>query len=168
MTTQRAVRRRLLATAAALTLAGCGFRLRGARPLPFASVQVTGAVGGDLARRIRKRIEAGGTTRVVSERKGAEAVLELTGAGREKNIIGLSGAGKVREYEFVQHLRFRLLDGAGRELIPETRLSATREATWDDSAILAKDQEEALLFSDMEDELVRQLMRRLEAARREG
>ena len=53
-------------------------------------------------------------------------------------------------------------------MIPETRLSATREATWDDSAILAKDQEEALLFSDMEDELVRQLMRRLEAARREG
>ncbi|MCB1909921.1 MAG: hypothetical protein KDH15_21380 [Rhodocyclaceae bacterium] len=168
MTTHRPARRRLLAGLAALVLAGCGFRLRGPRPLPFESAHVAGTVGGELQRRIRKRIGASGSTRVSDTRNGAEVVLELLGAGREKNIIGLSGAGKVREYEFVQNLRFRLLAADGRELIPETRLSTSREATWDDSAILAKDQEEALLFADMEEELVRQLMRRLEAARSGG
>ena len=158
-------RRRLLAAAAALSLTGCGFRLRGPRPLPFDSAHIASAVGGELTRRIRKRIEAGGSTRIVATRDGAAVVLDLLSADREKNIIGLSGAGKVREYEFVQNLRFRLTAADGRELIPQTRLTATREATWDDSAILAKDQEEALLFSDMEEELVGQLMRRLEAAR---
>ncbi|MCB1957298.1 MAG: hypothetical protein KDG55_16595 [Rhodocyclaceae bacterium] len=157
-------RRALLGAIVAIGLGGCGFRLRGSRPLPFASVFITGPVSGELPRLMRRRIEASGSTRVIDSRSEAETVLELLSAGREKNIIGLSGSGKVREYEFRQGLRFRLLGANGKELIPETVLATTREATWDDSAILAKEQEEALLYADMEQELVRQMMRRLEAA----
>ncbi len=158
----------LLALAAAALAGGCGFRLRGPRPLPFESLRISGPVGGELLRLIRRRIGDSGTTRIVEAREEAQVELELVGAGREKNIIGLSGAGKVREYEFVQTLRFRLLGKGRRELVPLTTLSASREATWDDSAILAKGQEEALLYTDMEQELVRQLLRRLEAAPTSG
>lgn len=157
-------RRRWLLACASLPLAACGFHLRGPRDLPFETVFVTGAVGGSVLALIRSRIAASGTSRTVDKREGASAVLELLGVGRERNIIGLSGAGKVREYEFRLGLRFRLFGREGRELIPDTTLSATREATWDDGAVLAKEQEEALLYADMEEELVRQLMRRLEAA----
>jgi len=157
-------RRELLLVLAAALPGGCGFRLRGPRPLPFRSLRISGPVGGELLRLIHRRINESGTTRIVDQGEDAEVELELVGVGREKNIIGLSGAGKVREYEFLQTLRFRLFGKARRELVPLTTLSASREATWDDSAILAKDQEEALLYSDMEKELVRQLMRRLEAA----
>ncbi|MCB1887247.1 MAG: hypothetical protein KDH20_06550 [Rhodocyclaceae bacterium] len=159
-----ATRRRLTLGLLASGLVGCGFRLRGARPLPFATLHVAGPVRTELLREIRRRVEASGDTRVVGQRSEAEATLEVVSAGREKNIIGLSGSGKVREYEFRQGLRFRLMGRDGSELIPETALATTREATWDDSAILAKEQEEALLFTDMEQELVRQMMRRLEAA----
>ena len=158
-------RRRVLAAGLLSLLSGCGFRLRGQRPLPFGSVFIAGAVDPALLGLIRRRILASGATRLSSTRADAEAVLELLGLGREKLIIGLSGAGKVREYEFRLTLRFRLQDPGGRELIAATALSASREATHDDAAILAKDQEEALLYADMQDELVRQLLRRLEAAR---
>ncbi len=164
MKQENPARRRLLLGLLASSLSACGFRLRGARPLPFAALHVTGPVSSELVREIRRRVEASGQTRVVANRADADAILDLIGSGREKNIIGLSGSGKVREYEFRQGLRFRLLGRNGRELIPETALATTREATWDDSAILAKEQEEALLFADMEQELVRQMMRRLEAA----
>lgn len=145
-------------------LAGCGFRLRGQRALPFDTLFVTGTLDGELQRLLQRRIEASGATRVVGRREDAQVVLEVLGATREKLIIGLSGAGKVREYEFRYTLRFRLLHPDGTEALASTRLAASREATWDDAAILAKEQEEALLYTDMQDELVRQLMRRLEAA----
>lgn len=153
----------LVAAAGSIALAACGFRLRGPRALPFDTLFIGGAVDPELQHLIERRILASGSTRLTGAREAAAATLELLGAGREKTIIGLSGAGKVREYEFSQSLRFRLTARDGRELVPETILAATREATWNDAAILAKDQEEALLFADMHDELVRQLMRRLEA-----
>jgi LPS-assembly lipoprotein len=65
-------------------------------------------------------------------------------------------------------LRFQLLDRAGKALIPPTSLTARREYTFDDSQVLGKEQEEALLYRDMQNDLVQQLMRRLAAARRSG
>ena len=162
-TAHRNRRQLLLGGLAALLLSGCGFRLRGQRALPFATLFVGGQADTEILSLIRRRVAASGTTKISSNRADAAVVLEMLGARREKTIIGLSGAGKVREYEFRQELRFRLRDRDGEELIPDTRLAATREATWDDAAILAKDQEEALLYRDMQGELVRQLMRRLEA-----
>lgn len=161
-------RRQLLGALGLALLGGCGFHLRGERALPFETLFISGAIDGDLLRLIRRRVSASGTTTIPARREEAAMVLELLAAGRDKTIIGLSGAGKVREYAFHQTLRFRLVDREGRQLIPETQLAATREATWDDAAILAKDQEEALLYRDMQDELVRQLLRRLEAVHIEG
>ncbi|MEF8752106.1 MAG: LPS assembly lipoprotein LptE [Candidatus Accumulibacter necessarius] len=40
-----------------------------------------------------------------------------------------------------------------------------RDLTYDDSNVLAKQQEETLLWRDMESDLVQQLMRRLAAAK---
>lgn len=164
-TTMLTRRRLLLAALAGAALGGCGFRLRGSRALPFASVFITGNIDAEMLRLVQRRITAAGTTQIVDSREQAEVVLEFLGANREKAIIGLSGAGKVREYEFRQSVRFTLLGARGRELIAPITLSAVREATWDDAAILAKEQEEALLYQDMQGELARQLLRRLEAVK---
>jgi LPS-assembly lipoprotein len=50
-------------------------------------------------------------------------------------------------------------------LIPPTSIEIIRDLTYDDSNILAKQQEEALLWQDMENDLVQQLMRRLAAVK---
>jgi LPS-assembly lipoprotein len=72
----------------------------------------------------------------------------------------------VREYELIQTIRFSLVDREGNELIPPAQLSARREYTFDDEIVLGKEQEEALLYEDMESDLVRQLIRRLAAWQR--
>ena len=74
----------------------------------------------------------------------------------------------MREYQLNQSLRFQLLDTAGKTLIPPTTLSARRDYNFDEDAVLGKAQEEEMLYRDMQDDLVQQLMRRLSAYRRSG
>jgi LPS-assembly lipoprotein len=162
-------RRQLLLTSgalAALALSGCGFRLRGPQKLDFATVHINASAQSELGASLRRMIATTGTTTVVEDASQAEARLQILGNDRGREILSLTGAGKVREYQLTQRLRFQLLDKSGANLIPPTSLSATREYTFDDSQALGKEQEEALLYRDMQADLVQQLMRRLGAAGR--
>ena len=164
-------RRRLLGSALAATVAllsGCGFHLRGPQALDFATVHINVPEQSEFGAQLRRLIATTGTTRVEEDAARAEARLQILANDRGREILSLTGAGKVREYQLVQSLRFQLLDRAGKALIPPTGLSARREYTFDDSQVLGKEQEEALLYRDMQNDLVQQLMRRLGAARRGG
>lgn len=163
-------RRRLIAltalSLAATALGGCGFRLRGPQPMDFATIHVGVSEYSELGAQLRRQIATSGTTTVVEDSAKAEVRLQVLANDREREILSLTGAGKVREYQLTQRMRFRLIDKAEAELIPPTALLARREYTFDDSLVLGKEQEEALLFRDMQADLVQQLMRRLAAVRR--
>lgn len=164
-------RRRLLLAGgafAALTLSGCGFRLRGPQALDFATLYINTPPETELGAQLRRLVATSGTTRVIEDAGNAEARLQILGNSRGREILSLTGAGKVREYQLVQTLRFQLLDKSGTPLIAPTSLSARREYTFDDSQVLGKEQEEALLYRDMQNDLVQQMMRRLAAAKRAG
>lgn len=164
-------RRRLLGgalAAAVLLLSGCGFHLRGPQALDFATVHINVPEQSEFGAQLRRLVATTGTTRVEEDAAKAEARLQILANDRGREILSLTGTGKVREYQLVQALRFQLLDRAGKALIPPTSLSARREYTFDDSQVLGKEQEEALLYRDMQNDLVQQLMRRLAAARRSG
>ncbi len=122
----------------------------------------------EFGAQLRRLIATTGTTRVEEDAAKAEARLQILANDRGREILSLTGAGKVREYQLVQVLRFQLLDRAGKTVIPPTSLSARREYTFDDSLVLGKEQEENLLYRDMQNDLVQQLMRRLAVARRDG
>lgn len=162
-------RRRLLSAAAALTatqlLAGCGFRLRGPQPLAFGTIHLGTSAYTGLGAQLARQVRASGSTEVVDDAATAEVRLQLLRNTSGREILSLTGAGKVREYELTRELAFQLVDRQGNALIPPTLLTARRDYTFQDDRILAKEQEEALLLRDMEDELVRQLMRRLAAVR---
>ena len=164
-------RRRLLGGAlgaAALLLSGCGFRLRGPQALDFATVHISVPEQSEFGAQLRRLVATTGTTRVEEDAAKAEARLQIISNDRGREILSLTGTSQMREYQLVQSLRFQLLDRAGKALIPPTSLTARREYTFDDSQVLGKEQEEALLYRDMQNDLVQQLMRRLAAARRSG
>jgi len=152
-------RRRLLKAGAALAasamLAGCGFHLRGPQPLAFSTLHVSVSEFSDLGSAIRRKVENSGTTTVTEN---------ANERGRE--ILSLTSSGTVREYQLTQRIRFRLIDNKNVELIPPTNISGQREYTFDDEEVLGKEQEEALLYRDMQADLVQQIMRRLAAYRR--
>ena len=84
-----------------------------------------------------------------------------TGEVREKTILSLNSAGRVREFQLQYRYGFRLHDRSGRDLIEPATIVLTRDMSFDDAAVLAKEQEEALLWRDMEADLVQQILRRL-------
>lgn len=166
MTPSRSRRSLLLALGAlvaATPLAGCGFQLRGPRPLAFSTVHVNVSAQNEFGAALRRRIRTSGTTEIVDDPAQAEMKLEILRNQPVREILTLTGAGKVREYVLRHILTFRLVDRAGAERMRPTTISAQREYTYDDSQVLAKEQEEALLFRDMQNDLVDQLMRRLAA-----
>ena len=94
-----------------LAAAACGFHLRGTADLPFSSVYVPGANAGialDLARNLR----AGTNVKLVDNAKQAEAILEFTGETRAKEILSLTGAGRVSEFRLRYRVGFRAPDGS--------------------------------------------------------
>ena len=157
--------RNLLVLLVTLAAAACGFHLRGTADLPFSSVYVPGANAGialDLARNLR----AGTNVKLVDNAKQAEAILELTGETRAKEILSLTGAGRVREFRLRYRVGFRVHDGKGNDYVPQSVLELTRDVTYSDADILAKESEEALLYRNMQGDMVQQIMRRMSSAQK--
>ena len=154
-------RRVLVALLGSSLVAGCGFRMRGPRPLGFATLFVGIDANTELGGALRRRIETSGTTRVVDSPEAAEARLEILQNSRSREILSLSAAGTVREYQLFQTLQFRLVRSDGKEWLAPVTLTARREYNFDDAQVIAKEQEEALLYRDMESDLLQQLLDRL-------
>ena len=149
----------------ALLLAGCGFHLRGSVSVPFDTLYIPNAKSG-IALELKRNIEAGTSVKVVDDPKTADAVLELAGENREKIILSLTGTGRVREFRLRYTVNYRVYDGKGVNYVPATLVQLTRDVTYNDSDILAKETEEQLLFRDMQSDMVQQVMRRLAAIER--
>ena len=145
-------------------LAGCGFRLRGTADVPFQTLYVPNATSG-IALDLKRNIHAGTHARVVDDAKGADAVLQFTEETRSKEILSLTAQGRVREFQLRYRVGFRVHDGKGQEFLPASTIQLTRDVTFNDTEILAKEQEELLLFRDMQSDMVQLIMRRLAAAK---
>ena len=148
-----------------LALAGCGFQLRGTANVPFDSVYVPGASGG-IALDLKRSIQAGTRAKVVEDPKQADAIVSFSQAGVRKVILSLSNTGRVREYRLVYQVGFRVHDGKGGDYVPQTSIELTRDISFNDSDVLAKESEEGLLVRDMQSDMVSQIMRRLAAAQK--
>ena len=149
----------------ALLLEGCGFRLRGTAEVPFESVYIPNATAG-IALDLKRNILAGTKARVVDDPKEAEAVMQFTEETRQKEILSLTSAGRVREFLLRYRVGFRVHDSKGADFVPQNTIALTRDVTFNDAEILAKEQEEQLLFRDMQTDMVQQIMRRMAAAKR--
>lgn len=155
----------LVGAAAAALLAGCGFQLRQAPEFAFDSIVVGAPANSPLANELRRNLASTGKLQLLApaQQMQADVVLDLLQEQREKVVVGLNASGQVREFQLRTRIRFRLRTPQGRELIADTELLQQRDISFNESAVLAKESEENLLYRDMQTDLVQQLMRRLAA-----
>lgn len=157
-------RRALLAAiAAGVLVAGCGFKLRQAPQFAFHSIYV--GSGSALGKELKRTIAASDSVKVSDTIAASQVVLDVINEQREKVVVGLNATGQVREFELRIRVRFKLRTPDGKELIPETEIIQTRDISFNESAALAKETEEQLLYRDMQADIVQQLMRRLAAVK---
>jgi LPS-assembly lipoprotein len=95
----------------------------------------------------------------------AQALFDVISESRGKTILSLNSQGRVREYLLTYTLTFTVRDSKGVELLPATEITLRRNMAFDETQVLAKESEEALLYRDMSADLVQQIMRRLAALR---
>lgn len=158
--------RSILVFACCAMLAACGFQLRGPRPLPFASIYLQMNQFAEFTASLKRQIRANGDTAIAEQAADAEVVMQVTRDDREKVILSLSAAGTVHEFELRRSFAYRVVDQAGKEITPLAQIRITRTITFNDTQVLAKEQEETLLYRDMENDLIQQIVRRLAAIKK--
>jgi LPS-assembly lipoprotein len=159
-------RRSLLSLAAAAPLAGCGFQLRRAPDFVFNTVAVVAQANSPLGLELRRSLAADGRVTVLpadTDPNKAQIIVDLPVELRQKVVVGLNALGQVREFQLRSIVHFRVRTPQGKELVPDTELQLQRDISFNETAVLAKESEETLLYRDMQTDIVQQLMRRLAA-----
>ena len=158
-------RRRLLAATGPMLLSGCGFQLRQAPQFAFQTIYIASGPNSSTVRDIRRGIATGSNVKVVNDPSAAQVVLDVVLDRREQVVVGLNATGEVREFQLRSRFQFRLRTAQGKELIPLTELLQQRDISYTESAALAKEDEQQLLYRDMQADIVLQLMQRLAAVK---
>lgn len=152
-------------------MTGCGFHLRGHdlknAGFPFTSLHLKSAAPTPFIADLQNSLELY-KIKLTSTAAEADITLDIVSERTDKQILAISGAGQIREFQLSYTVSLRAYDKQLNEWLPAGEVALQRSLTYDDAQVLAKEQEEALLFRDMRSDAVQQVMRRLSRARRQN
>jgi LPS-assembly lipoprotein len=155
---------RLLLLAAILSLTACGFHLRGSNlqdvTFAFKSLYLKTPSETPFVVDLRRALKANKIT-LAQTADQADLVLEIVSEQSLKQILSLSGTGRVQEYQLFYRVSLRAYDNKQVNWLPADDISLSRIFPYDDTQVLAKQQEEATLYKDMRSDAVGQTIRRL-------
>ncbi|MGU7770926.1 LPS-assembly lipoprotein LptE [Burkholderia sp. MR1-5-21] len=149
----------LMLVGSAVALSACGFQLRGQQDYAFKHLLIVGAQPAVLAR-FTRLVEAGSDTKIVKVPDQADAVLQMS-ESRGQSTLTLNKYGSAEEYALSYSLSYTLFGKDGTVLIPPSMIALNRAMTYSDQYTNAKAQEADILYADMQNDAVDQLMRRL-------
>ncbi len=155
-----------------LLLAGCGFALKGSRPLPPEMAVVYLDCHTDRYETIQSRLEE--TLRVQLKRRGARLAdsaaaapghLKVHALTEKLRVLSVGPTGKAIEYEIETTVEFDFsVDGLLR--VPRQSLTTLREFSYDETRVLAKEAERRQLQREMQEELAGLILMQIDAVLR--
>jgi LPS-assembly lipoprotein len=148
----------------AATLGGCGFRLRGADTLPEGARRVFIATADEVtpfAVELRRAIEQAGGT-IARSSSAADTVVRIERDRSGRRVLSVSARNTPQEYEVFYSVEYTVQQ-AGRELVERQPLELIRNLSFEESQLLAKNREEAILREAMARDLAVLVVRRLES-----
>ena len=147
-----------------LALTGCGFHLQGSVALPQGVRSVYVATTDELtpfAVALKQSIERSGATLATSA-SGADTVLRITKDRNGRRVLSVSARNTPQEYEIFYEVEYSV-DRAGKEVVTAQPLELTRNFSFEEAQLLAKDREQEVLRLAMAQDLANLVLRRLEA-----
>lgn len=146
-----------------LTLAACGFQLRGSDMVPDAlaplAVTCGDEVPGPVCSGVRERL---GLYKLLAEDgQSAEYQLRLSGYEQERRTSALGDRAAAAEYELSARIAMELVSQDDVPLLSDTELSATEFYQANEQQVLAGEREQQGIEGLLQDQLVQQVTRRL-------
>ena len=159
-------RRTLACLAAAATLAGCGFQLRGTATYAFDSIYVGAPPTLPFTVELKRALAGAGAARVIDTPQAAQVTLDISNIGDDKTVLSLSPGGRAREFALTKRVQFSLRDTAGSIWLPLDEIVVRRTYLYDDTERLAREIQEQRLLVEMQSDAIAQIVRRLQAAKK--
>lgn len=164
----------LLLVTCNVLLPSCGYHLRGAYQLPpqmATTVIKADNMNSELVRSLKRGLETSGVTVIKpvvvhdgdSSTKSSAAVLRIVKETHDKRVLSVDALGRAREYDLQYEIVVEL-SGADGLLVPEQTLQMSRDFLFDPEDVLGKSDEEADILRDMQQDMVRLILLRLQAA----
>lgn len=147
-----------------VALAGCGFHLQGRQPMPAAFAYTyleTQDEQTDFAQDLRKALLASGS-KVLRTKGSSGATISVHEDELIERILSVSARNIPTEYELTYRVQFSV-DSGGQTLIEREEISATRDISFDEAQLLAKEREQEILRQALARDLVALVMRRIAA-----
>ena len=144
-------------------ITSCGWHLRGVMPLPdsYQVLNLQSQAGNSFNQQLTLQLEFNGAT-LTSTTEDAQAILSIDPVDIEKRTLSVSSTGQIAEYELNARLNARVISVAdGNETALEFK--ARRRLTNDVDNVVGTASAEREQRADIEKELVRKLLRRLQA-----
>jgi LPS-assembly lipoprotein len=150
------------AGATVLLISGCGFHLQGHKPLPEA-LRVTFVQAADrqsdFVQDLRKELLTSGA-HLTRQSEEATAVVRILTDNFQRRVLSVSATDQPAEFEITYTVRFSV-SIADKEVLAPQEVSAVRDYTFDETILLAKENEETILREALARDLADVVMRRL-------
>jgi LPS-assembly lipoprotein len=154
----------ILVLALTLLVTACGFHLQGRQPLPstFQYTYIdTKDEQTDFVQDLRKALIAANVN-VIRTKGSSGATISVHSDELAERVLSVSARNIPTEYELTYKVEFSVTSG-GKPLIDHEEISATRDISFDESQLLAKEREQEILREALARDLVALVMRRLAA-----
>ncbi len=149
-------------------LPACGFHLRAGVELPAvletSYLQSKDPYSG-IAAELRLELQAAGA-KLSEQRDDASGVVHILNERSQRRVLSVGSAGRASEYELFEEVSFALEDPQGTVLLEPQTLRMTRDLVFDDTQLLGKVSEAEVIRRQMQRDLARQIITRIQVGMR--
>jgi LPS-assembly lipoprotein len=144
-----------------LLLSACGYHLRGDIELPaeLKSIYLEGA-SAQLREQFKKAIESS-AVQLVETRATAGTIITVANEDTLKRSLSLGAGGRSNQYGLEYRLNFEIIDAKGNVLKKSQPIEVKREYFNNQVDILAKDNEEVVIRTEMYQQAVRTIINQI-------
>ncbi len=146
------------------SLAGCGWHLQGVTRLPESVSTAyidTEDRYSDFYRALRDSLTAAGV-HLAEDSRSAGAIVKVIKETTGQRVLSVSARNTPEEYEVFYQVEYSVSNQAD-ELIPPQKIELTRDYSFDERAVLAKQREQGILRQALARDLAAQVVRRMAA-----
>ncbi len=147
-----------------LMLTGCGYHLRGSVDMPESLKNMYLFNASSLLQTEIQNLLKSAKGKIAGSPNDAGIVVKVLKEDMTTRVLSIGSAGKSSESELNYYLRFQFYDNQENELMEEQTIEMAREYFNDQTAVLAKSNEEQLIRKEIYKQSARMLIARAKVA----